>query len=342
MNSHVPVQLRFAQLGMSLIEILVGLVIGMVGMLVIFQTMVIWGGRTATTVSGLDVRTSGALGMFDLERDLKQAGGGIGVTNTANRKLGKACDLTPTGGTRNLLVAVVITQGAPDTIRLLYGTADYSSNADFKPDATPGGAGKFESDQGLGFKKDDWVILANTTTCEIARIKNKAAAAVANENTLNHIEFVATPGVSAGNMLNLGGDPQWVSWGVSAGGLTRTTWDFVTKAEVSVPGQIADGVIDLQAEYGLVIPPATTITWSDGPLNADAYGNLRAVRVAMLVRSKQYEKSDTWTAPNPKWGDGFDFTMTDPADGTAWQRYRYEVFERVIPLRNLIWGAQSQ
>jgi hypothetical protein len=32
--------------------------------------------------------------------------------------------------------------------------------------------------------------------------------------------------------------------------------------------------------------------------------------------------------------------MADPGDGTEWERYRYEVFERTVPLRNLIWGAQ--
>jgi Tfp pilus assembly protein PilV len=32
------------QLGMGLVEILVGLVIGLIGVLVIFQTMAVWGG----------------------------------------------------------------------------------------------------------------------------------------------------------------------------------------------------------------------------------------------------------------------------------------------------------
>jgi len=92
---------------------------------------------------------------------------------------------------------------------------------------------------------------------------------------------------------------------------------------------------------------------------------VRAVRVALLARSAHWDQ--TFCSPNPQWTSGVgaggapvlptlkDFVMTN-VDGTApspaddactesppspnnWRRYRYSVYETVIPLRNMIWGT---
>ena len=88
-----------------------------------------------------------------------------------------------------------------------------------------------------------------------------------------------------------------------------------------------------------------------------------AVRTALLVRSRQYESSVdpntnlpfavTPSAQNPCWADcagAHRFVMRN-VDGTAdafndatpdvnnWRYYRYRVYERVIPMRNMVWGT---
>ena len=79
---------------------------------------------------------------------------------------------------------------------------------------------------------------------------------------------------------------------------------------------------------------------------------MRAVRVAMLVRSRNFEKPPasaqeaSWTASNPGWSGG-NFLMKN-VDGTPdtaafgdpnnWRHYRYKVYERIVPLRNVIWN----
>ena len=81
----------------------------------------------------------------------------------------------------------------------------------------------------------------------------------------------------------------------------------------------------------------------DEPLDATQWPTLKAIRVALLLRSKKLERANEWDAPRPQWfGTDFDDDTLNPADGTAWQQYRYEVFEREIPLKNLIWGGQAQ
>ena len=84
-----------------------------------------------------------------------------------------------------------------------------------------------------------------------------------------------------------------------------------------------------------------------------------AIRVAVLVRSRQFERSADGNAAAPtgitqilpSWAGG-NFVMTN-LDGTAdsfagspnnpdpnnWRFYRYRVYEKVIPLRNMIWGT---
>jgi prepilin-type N-terminal cleavage/methylation domain len=64
--------------GFTLVEIMVGVAIGLIGILAIFQAVAIWSRHTAATTSGGDAQVAGTLALFNIERDLKQAGHGFG------------------------------------------------------------------------------------------------------------------------------------------------------------------------------------------------------------------------------------------------------------------------
>ena len=66
--------LRPRTAGVSLIELMVGVVIGLIGTVAIFQAVMVWTKHTQTTSAGGDAQVAGTLAMFNLERDLKQAG----------------------------------------------------------------------------------------------------------------------------------------------------------------------------------------------------------------------------------------------------------------------------
>src|SRR5918993_668477 len=68
--------------GLSLIEILVGVAIGLIGVVAIFQAVAVWTKHTQTTSSGGDAQVAGTLALFNIERDLKQAGHGFGWAAT--------------------------------------------------------------------------------------------------------------------------------------------------------------------------------------------------------------------------------------------------------------------
>lgn len=63
--------------GFGLVEIMVGLMVGMISMIVIMQVFGVFEERKRTTTSGGDAQTTGALSMFLLEREIRVAGAGI-------------------------------------------------------------------------------------------------------------------------------------------------------------------------------------------------------------------------------------------------------------------------
>ena len=74
---------RSRALGLSLVEILVGVAIGLIGIVAIFQAVAVWSKHTSTTSAGGDAQVAGTLALFNIERDLKQAGHGFAKAATA-------------------------------------------------------------------------------------------------------------------------------------------------------------------------------------------------------------------------------------------------------------------
>lgn len=334
------------QRGMSLIEIMVGLVIGLIGMFIIFQTVTAWGRRTATTTSGSDAQTAGAIGMYYLERDLKQAGWGFGMAPALNM----GCNVSATRPFR--LAPVEITQGAlgaPDTVSVLYGNSpSYTATSIFLT-PNPATPTVIASNQQPGFVVGDRAILASGANCALVNVTASALLAM----TLVYDLASGTP-IASGNLYNLGLQPIRAVWQINGG--RALAW--AETISNSAAADVADGIVDLQAQYGFDGDGNNQIDggeWlePDALPGAPDWTRVRAVRVAFLARSKHFEKpaanasEQSWSAPQPSWAGG-NFVMTN-VDGTAdtndpgspnnWRNYRYEVFEKVIPLRNMIWGT---
>ena len=87
--------------------------------------------------------------------------------------------------------------------------------------------------------------------------------------------------------------------------------------------------------------PAPKVLGATGRLQ-----NIKAIRVAVLARSSQYEKPDsankcqaTTTAMIAKWPSWNGSTIFNTANyPVGWDCYRYKVFETLVPLRNVLWG----
>jgi type IV pilus assembly protein PilW len=74
---------------LTLIELMVGMVIGLVALLVIGQTMAVFEGEKRNASGGSDAQTNGYLSLLALERDIRMAGSGlIGADSTFSCKDG--------------------------------------------------------------------------------------------------------------------------------------------------------------------------------------------------------------------------------------------------------------
>jgi len=359
------------QRGMGLIEILVGVLIGMIGIVVIFQVLQISEERKRTTGAGSDAQITGTIGMYGLSRDLALAGYGFGVAASAYM----GCNVSAYDSARSTpnfafnLAPVVITNGAggaPDTIAVLYGNSSEFVVSQTYDTAT----GISKHTQGRnGFERGDLVVAVATAPvlCALVEITgNTNADAV----TIDHVagsypNFYTATNVNSrynsaagspvnsgsGFLFNLGPSPRLNVWQIQNNTLTVTD----NLHNTTTPTVIADGVINLQAQYGIDGSDGSGLNnmisdaeWTNAA-PAD-WTRLLAIRVAVLARSQQYEPQRGGTLPvtpaAPVWAGGA-FTMTNvdgtadttPGDANDWRNYRYRVYQVVIPLRNMIWGT---
>jgi type IV pilus assembly protein PilW len=154
---------------------------------------------------------------------------------------------------------------------------------------------------------------------------------------------------SSGFIFNLGNGARRNIWAVVDG---KLLYQDSNGDGTNDPVEIADNVVTLQAEYGIDANNDGRIadnewTTTDPATNA-AWANVIAVRLGILARAGQFERTLVTTTV-PSWsggqfvitnldGSASSSSPTDPADN--WRNYRYRVYETVIPLRNILWGSR--
>lgn len=112
--------------------------------------------------------------------------------------------------------------------------------------------------------------------------------------------------------------------------------------------EIADDVINMKALYGLDDGGTScggSSTANDGavdcwtattPTNFTSWAQLRAVKLIVITRNKNYEKDVVSSSFSPNLSSVWTNVATS-SSGTEWQHYRYRTLETTIPLRNMIW-----
>ena len=398
------------QCGLSLIEILVGIVIGMIGMVVIFQVLAVAEDRKRNTTVGSDAQSSGAIGLYLLQRDVQLGGYGFGAADTKQLGCGVKASHGGAAFTFPLIPVEIIQPGDPrnphptaDMIAVLRGSSQYLPAS--RPFAASTNESKTMQTNGRpGFDFGDLLVVTSTpqvapagtkTECALVQVTHRPAGSDELEHKASYQVGITLPAgatstpefnqsprpafaATNGFAFDLGAQPRLNRWSISNNRLTVVDQLFGFGEE------IADSVIDLQAEYAvdlngdnLIGANEWTSTAPTGAAPTDpnnlcidnpttSWRCVRAIRVALLARSGQWDKNHC--NANPQWTSGASgaLMMTSFAmrnvDGSAnsfggcvpgepiavadqnpnnWRQYRYRVYEAVIPLRNVIWGTAS-
>ena len=375
--SHRSPRCTAAQRGVTLVELMVGMLIGMLAILVISQVLLVSEGQKRTTTSGADAQVNGALSLFTIQRDIQAAGYGftsspgiIGCPLSARYNNGGAAPV----GFPAVLAPLTITPEAArpagsvgDSIRILSSSkTSYAVPTRVVPPGIAVAGQSVAVAAALGFAVGDmavvaadgvqpcWVfeVTAGLTATQLPRVDN------ARWNT------GGTPTQAYGDgsvVLNLGTliDNRYEINIVNGVNVLQVSSFDSANPTVRITRDVQAGVVGLLAYYGrdtsAPIDGIVDVYDTTTPGNNADWLRVMSVRLLVVSRSGQYEK-DIVTPANPSWEVG----ATPPTTGSAAcgasqcvtidvgadaagdveaKHYRYKVFETIVPLRNMMWSS---
>lgn len=364
--------------GFGLVEIMVGLGIGMLAMVVVMQVFSQSEAQKRSTTSGADAQGNGAIGLSMVERDTRMAGWGMEPAQYANCSATYAyCDGSascggvagPLGGLSMAPVRVSDGGTNPDSITVQYfadpnlGSFRYPATTRLRS-TMPQPSAELNVSSTTGCKDGDLVLVSQAGNCTLMQVTgvqeqalkiqhNPGAGGVYNPPA-NYQNANGWPAYTTGATLSCFSAPAnapLFQRTYSVDSARRQLVRSDNSAESSATNEpVVPEIVDLQVEYGIAPAnsqavdtwvAATGATWA-APSMEDRK-RIKALRVAMVARSAQYEKpapnqacTTTSAAMVQGWSAWATFnTASYPAD---WMCYRYKVFETVVPLRNVLWG----
>lgn len=156
----------------------------------------------------------------------------------------------------------------------------------------------------------------------------------------------SSSGYSA-TLSNLGAEPKIVAYAIRNGNLAycdllttdctgASNWSTAATHIVGLKARFgwdttatADGLVD---EYSDTTPDSLSAKTDQCRIS-----RISAVQIGLVARNALMDKQDV-TSTAPAWRGG-SFTLSHISN---WKRYRYKVFETVVPLKNMVWkGAIS-
>ena len=327
--------------GFTLIELMVGMVIGLLTTLVIAQMLVVSEGHRRTTASGSEAQVNGALALYAIQRDVQMAGYGM---TTAADGIGCAIRARRGGVDYNFTLApVIITNGAagaPDRLLVMSSAkASYSVPARIVT-SHPRTAANFFLSTTVGVAEGDLMIAVPGVVdannwCSVFNVTGIGGASqvIHNPNNGN-----ATPGpwnepggssifpvdgygvigsypsdlTKGSYVVNLG---QFVTRDIGIGATQSLEIAvFSTAAVATTTDDLFPDIVNLQAFYGKDTDGNGVVDTYDNvtPTTPVGWRQVLNVRVAVVARSGQRQK-DIVTSSEPLWDVGNATTVVGAA-----------------------------
>lgn len=362
---------RPAARGFGLVEIMVGIAIGLLGLLIVYQSLALSEGYKRTTTAGNDAQSIGMIASFLLAQDIGNGGNTIaeGADETS------ACPDTGDFATTLRPVPVLLRDGgaddASDQIMVNYGVNPVLvTPVRSVALASPGNDIVVQSP--IGWQADQMFLIVNKTAnrCEAGRVQQvvvdpapwvTAATGIIGLRPTTPLAQNYVQGPT--RVISLGATPQKIRFDMAS--------DVLRRQELiagGAPAPLAANIVLMKAQYGIdnSVPPdgaidqwvsARDAPWREADVLAAPLQQLRrikAVRFALVVRSAQFERefdAEGRSAATTGSITGSFTTTLFPCNGlpgctgeipavvlAGTQGFRYRVFEQVVPLRNQIWN----
>jgi type IV pilus assembly protein PilW len=350
--------------GFSLVEIMVAVAVGMLGILIIMQVFLLAEGQKRTTTGGADAQENALMAMYTLERELRIAGLGLVGSNG----LDCATVISNRGAAAYNFQTwpVTIVKDTPaagsDTITLVYSNSGIGSIPTILSAPALNSNVGFTVTNPDGFRVGDLALVSepgkNCTLTEITSLPPCVPPVPP-----------APPGMPPLNVCTTGGTYNAAANNFPAGGYTAGSGRLFNMGSMGGPNRnlmvnhqyyvspdnnlmmldvnravgadnpvaLVNGIVSIRAQYGRD---------TDGDRVVDVYDynvptirtEVVAVRLAVVARSGQMEKLAVSPATLVLWNGGT--TANGGAitlDATA-QLYRYKTYQTTIPLRNVLWN----
>ncbi|MFT3858337.1 MAG: PilW family protein [Aquabacterium sp.] len=326
--AHRPKPSR-PQVGFTLIELMIALVIGMAAVTIMLTMLSKTDAAKRITVGGNDAQIAGTIALFHLEREIRAAGYGINAPGV----LGCTLSYTVVGKPALVPLAPVtinppgIPAGTPstDTLLVVYGTA--SESADGDPLAAASANDAYQVTRVGSFRKNDIVVVQNATRSNPCTLT--PSQVLRTDDATSTLVFDTSkdmPGVAgkpAGSIVYNLGELTVHVYAIRGGNLTMCDYrlsncgDAGLKDDTSVWVPMAQNIVALRAQYGKDGSPLTSartgvITQYDQVIPSDAnrlncdWARVVTLRIGLVARGAVYDKElgKTIQLNEPTWSGG--------------------------------------
>ncbi|GGP22906.1 PilW family protein [Silvimonas iriomotensis] len=346
---------------MNIVELMVAIVIWLLAALAIMSSATFFDNNRRGMTGENSVQENAMFALVDLQRDLKNSGAGFAGSNNVTCTTLNAAYGSTTLANGASVAPVVITDGgannASDTITVLSATSFMAASPGLTRDAMSSATAAINIYSAKDWNVGDVYMLSSGTgsPCTVGSVTaittNSLGATLTHNSTgtgssWNSGSYTNAPSYAAKSSISKIGGLNWVSYQVASQSLNMT--DKIAQSTTL----IADNVVLMKAQYGVSSGSTSTVSsWVAGsgswaaPLNSTQITQIRAVRVAMVVRipakikpSVSGGSCDATTASPKVWGG----TQTMDISGLAnWQCYKYRTLTLTIPLKNFIFSGTS-
>lgn len=360
------------QHGFTLIELMVGVVLGMLTVIIISQVLIHSEASRRNVAMGGDAEVNGSLSLFSLQRDIQMAG--YGLTNlpdamgcTVKSKFDSEDEQAFT-----LAPALIVNgaDGAPDSVTVIQG---HTASSSVPMRVTGEQVGRFKVESSMGVRDGDQIVAVpeiwsptdHSQWCTLFRVTHNALSAdtsLSNDNVphadtdkWNATAISPVGGYPAGSLLLNLGSPSIRTYSISDEYSLQTIERAASDGTTTIQ-DLYSQIVNLQALYGKDTNNDGTVDVYNTtiPTTTAEWQQIISIRIALVARSNQFIKEEV-TPSEPLWNLGAattvegETTIDCGADSLCvtlkldhvsdWKHYRYKVYSTTIPLRNVLWNS---